>query len=144
VRTDRPRLSSGLPVLLKRELVNPEMFKLARNRPASNAQRAVSVLTRTRLTLPLRSCSCYNRTLLLCYGVERNFSCRLVSQSFVRWVSRVIRGWAGLGSPNPSSRTVPLVSTQPLAEMSTRNLPGSKGRQARKADNLTAVCEPIV
>jgi hypothetical protein len=26
--------------------------------------------------------------------------------------------------PNPSSRTVALVSTQPLTEMSTRNLPG--------------------
>jgi hypothetical protein len=37
-----------------------------------------------------------------------------------------------------------LGSTQPLTEMSTRNLPGGKGRQARKADNLTAICEPIV
>jgi hypothetical protein len=31
-----------------------------------------------------------------------------------------------------------------LTEMSTRNLPGGKGRPARKADNLTAICEPIV
>jgi hypothetical protein len=30
-----------------------------------------------------------------------------------------------------------LESTQPLTEMSTRNLPGGKGRPARKADNLT-------
>jgi hypothetical protein len=30
--------------------------------------------------------------------------------------------------------------TQPVAEMSTRNLPGSKGRAARKAENLTAIC----
>jgi hypothetical protein len=37
-----------------------------------------------------------------------------------------------------------LGSTQPLAEISTRNLPGVKGRPARKADNLTAICEPIV
>jgi hypothetical protein len=40
-----------------------------------------------------------------------------------------------------------LGSTQPLREMSTRNLPGGKGgkgRPARKADNLTAICEPIV
>jgi hypothetical protein len=29
-----------------------------------------------------------------------------------------------------------LESTQPLTEMSTRNLPGSKGRPARQADNL--------
>jgi hypothetical protein len=37
-----------------------------------------------------------------------------------------------------------LGSTQPLTEMSTGNLPGGKGRPARKADNLTAICEPIV
>jgi hypothetical protein len=30
--------------------------------------------------------------------------------------------------------------TQPLTEMSTRNLPGVKGRPAREADNLTAIC----
>jgi hypothetical protein len=40
-------------------------------------------------------------------------------------------------------------STQPLTEMSARNLPprgggGGKGRPARKADNLTVICEPIV
>jgi hypothetical protein len=38
-----------------------------------------------------------------------------------------------------------LWSTQPLTEMSIRNLPaGGKAQPARKADNLTAVCEPIV
>jgi hypothetical protein len=37
-----------------------------------------------------------------------------------------------------------LGSTQPLTEMSTRNLPGGKKRPARRADNLTAICEPIV
>jgi hypothetical protein len=31
-----------------------------------------------------------------------------------------------------------------LTEMSTRNPPGGKGRPAHKADNLTAICEPIV
>jgi hypothetical protein len=36
-----------------------------------------------------------------------------------------------------------LESTQPLTEMSTRNLPGGKGRPGRKAD-LTAIREPIV
>jgi hypothetical protein len=36
-----------------------------------------------------------------------------------------------------------LGSTQPLREMSTRNLCGGKGRPARGADNLTAVCEQI-
>jgi hypothetical protein len=33
-----------------------------------------------------------------------------------------------------------LGSTQPLTEMSTRNIPGGEGRPARKADNLTAIC----
>jgi hypothetical protein len=46
--------------------------------------------------------------------------------------------------PNPSSRTMALGSTQPLTEMSTRNLPGCKGQPAHKADNLTTICEPIV
>jgi hypothetical protein len=32
-----------------------------------------------------------------------------------------------------------LGSTQPLTEVSVRNLPGGKGRPARKTDNLTAV-----
>jgi hypothetical protein len=45
--------------------------------------------------------------------------------------------------PNPSSRTKSLGSTQPLTEMSTRNPPVGKWRPARKADNLTAICEPI-
>jgi hypothetical protein len=44
---------------------------------------------------------------------------------------------------NPASRTMALGSTQPLTEMSSRNLVGGKGRLARKAD-LTAICEPIV
>jgi hypothetical protein len=33
-----------------------------------------------------------------------------------------------------------LGSTQPLTEMSIRNLPGGKGRPARRADNLNAIC----
>jgi hypothetical protein len=32
-----------------------------------------------------------------------------------------------------------LGSTQPLTEMSTRNLPGGKGRPAHEADNLTTL-----
>jgi hypothetical protein len=46
--------------------------------------------------------------------------------------------------PSPSKRTMALGSTQPLTEISTRNLPGGKGRPAHKADNLTTVSEPIV
>jgi hypothetical protein len=42
------------------------------------------------------------------------------------------------------SRTMALGSTQPLREMSTRNLPGGKKRPARRANNLDAICEPNV
>jgi hypothetical protein len=37
-----------------------------------------------------------------------------------------------------------LGSTQPLTELSTRNLPEGKRRPAHGADNLTVICEPIV
>jgi hypothetical protein len=37
-----------------------------------------------------------------------------------------------------------LGSIQPLTEMSTRKIPGGEARLARKADNLTAICEPTV
>jgi hypothetical protein len=33
--------------------------------------------------------------------------------------------------------------TQPLTEISYRNFPVGKGLPALKADNLTAICEPI-
>jgi hypothetical protein len=46
--------------------------------------------------------------------------------------------------PNPSSRTVALGATQPLTEMSTRDLPGGKGWPAYKTDDFTAICEPII
>jgi hypothetical protein len=46
--------------------------------------------------------------------------------------------------PNPSSLTMALGLTRPVTEMSTRNLFGDKERPARKADNLTAICEPII
>jgi hypothetical protein len=36
-----------------------------------------------------------------------------------------------------------LGSTQPLTEMSTRNLPVNKGLPVRKSDNLTAICEDV-
>jgi hypothetical protein len=46
--------------------------------------------------------------------------------------------------PNPYSRNMALGSTQPLREMSITSLTGGKGRPGRKADNLTAISEPIV
>jgi hypothetical protein len=45
---------------------------------------------------------------------------------------------------NPLSRTMALGSTQPLTEMSTRNLPRSKKRLARRADNIADIYEPNV
>jgi hypothetical protein len=46
--------------------------------------------------------------------------------------------------PDPSSRTIALGSTQSLTKISTRKLPGGKGRPARRADNLATICESIV
>jgi hypothetical protein len=63
------------------------------------------------------------------------------------WVIIPLFTWANSGrgrKTNPSSRTMALGSTQPLTEMSTRNLPGGKGRPAREAGHLTAICEPTV
>jgi hypothetical protein len=37
-----------------------------------------------------------------------------------------------------------LDSTQPLTEMSTKNLPGGKEQPERKSGKLTAICEPIL
>jgi hypothetical protein len=59
-----------------------------------------------------------------------------------RWRVRVSMRWI-FELPNPSSSTMSLRSTQPLTEMSTRNLPGGKGQPARKADNLTTIYEAI-
>jgi hypothetical protein len=42
------------------------------------------------------------------------------------------------------SRPMALGLTQPLTEMSTWNFHGREARQARKADNLTSICDPIV
>jgi hypothetical protein len=46
--------------------------------------------------------------------------------------------------PNHSSRTMALVSTQPLTEMSYQEFSWRKKRPARRADNLAAVCERTV
>jgi hypothetical protein len=58
--------------------------------------------------------------------------------------NRVQMRWIFSNLPNPSGRTMALGSTQPLTEMSTRNLkknkPGGKVWRARRADNLAAIC----
>jgi hypothetical protein len=45
--------------------------------------------------------------------------------------------------PKFFSSTVVLGSSQPLAEISTRNNPRAEGRLALKTDNLTDIYEPI-
>jgi hypothetical protein len=45
---------------------------------------------------------------------------------------------------NPSSHTMALRLTQPLIGMTTRILPGGKGRLTLEADKFTTFCEPIV
>jgi hypothetical protein len=60
------------------------------------------------------------------------------------WVRFPMRSLDVFNGPRPSSRTVALGSDQPLTEMSTKNLLGIKERRARKADNLTDICEPTV
>jgi hypothetical protein len=61
-------------------------------------------------------------------------------------VGSILDGVDFFNLPNSSSCTMGLGLTQPLKEMTTRILPGGagKGRPARKADNLTTICEPSV
>jgi hypothetical protein len=75
-------------------------------------------------------------------------------QGLLQWIPFL--GWGGKGisifciythtyarthTPNPSSCTMALVSTQLVTEMSTTNLPGGKGWPVRKADSSTAICD---
>jgi hypothetical protein len=89
--------------------------------------------------------------------VNRHYggTCRLcflsVSCWFDAWLILRPRRWRRHVPPKRqltfnglSSRTIALGSTQLLIEISTRNLSGGDGRPARKADNLTAICELIV
>jgi hypothetical protein len=47
-------------------------------------------------------------------------------------------------SPNPSSRTMAVGLTKPRTEMSTGKRLDSKAWPTHKAENLAAICEPIV
>jgi hypothetical protein len=58
----------------------------------------------------------------------------------LRFESRI--RWIFFNLSDPFSRTMVLGSTQPVTEVSTRNLSGGKKRPARRADNLVAVYEP--
>jgi hypothetical protein len=99
-----------------------------------------SQLRRSSYTLPLLDLSALNRGTRWRSWLRHYATSRMVAGSIPEEVIVYFFNW-----PNPSSRTVALGSTQPLTEMSTRNLPGGKGgRPVRKADNFTVICEPIV
>jgi hypothetical protein len=89
------------------------------------------------LISPVAPCNLVPNILLSVVGWETTLQ---VGRSLVRFPYEV----NFFNLPNASSRNMALGSTQSLTEMSTRNLPGGKRRPARKADNLTAICEPIV
>jgi hypothetical protein len=59
------------------------------------------------------------------------------------WLSFPMRSLNFFNLPNPSSRDMTLMSTQPLTEMSARKISRGKGRPVFKSDNPTAICEPI-
>jgi hypothetical protein len=81
--------------------------------------------------------------------------CRGAHVNVVGWGAMVQKGRSRVRFPltlllffsmylNPSSRTMAMGSTQPLKEMSTRNLRSGKTRPVRKADNLTAINDQVV
>jgi hypothetical protein len=45
---------------------------------------------------------------------------------------------------HPSRLITSLGYTRPVTELSIKKIPEDKGRPARKAGNLTDICEPIV
>jgi hypothetical protein len=93
------------------------------------------------LQTSLFTCACIIILIIIIIIIIINIGVR---GSVVGWGS-IADGVTGFFDwPNPSNRTMALGSTQPLTEISTRNLPGSKGWPVRKADNITAICEPIV
>jgi hypothetical protein len=54
------------------------------------------------------------------------------------------RHWFFFNSYNPSSHTIAMMFAQPLAEIYTRIFLGSETWLVLRADNLTAICEPII
>jgi hypothetical protein len=98
------------------------------------------------------------RSLLTQRQLKRSSKCRRVTEfTWSRqrsWLRHYATSWKVAGSiPDvtgffnwtiPYSRTMALGSTEPLTEMSTRNLSGDKGRPEHKVVNLTAICEPTV
>jgi hypothetical protein len=71
----------------------------------------------------------------LCMSVGKAVYCRMIG-----WLvkNECVRIW------KDAALVYFKVLSQICEEMSTKNLSGGKGRPAHKADNLTAICEPIV
>jgi hypothetical protein len=79
--------------------------------------------------------------------MERNVTCGTVQKPYYN-VLKITKNLSTdsrhIILPNPSSRTIAMGLTRPLTDISTRNFPVGNARPARKADNFTAICEPIV
>jgi hypothetical protein len=76
------------------------------------------------------------------YQTDQNTQKLLVT--IIRCFGHPMNSLNSFNLPNPSSRTMTLGFTLPIKEMTTRNLSGGKAQPASKADNLAAICEPIV
>jgi hypothetical protein len=74
--------------------------------------------------------------------VASGTSCFNMQFNMCSWLRHYATSWKV--QMTPSSLIMALGSTQPVRDMSARNLPGGKERPARKADNFTAICEPIL
>jgi hypothetical protein len=76
--------------------------------------------------------------------LSHTFTLKKISlNNFCKPEGRVLMRWIFSNLPNPSLLTIALGSTQPLKEMSTRNVlkenPGGKVQPVRTADNLAAI-----
>jgi hypothetical protein len=91
---------------------------------------------------------CYLKTNFCYYFVHMGTHCSVVGWGTMlqagRLLVRVPDKVDFFNLLNPSSRTMALESNQPLTEISTRYLPGSKTRPGRRANNLADICEPNV
>jgi hypothetical protein len=83
------------------------------------------------------------KTVMLCSMVDYHIpeDCNPQANLYLLYKSNTDEVIGLLNWPNPSSTTMSLGSTKPQPEMSTKNISGGKKRLARKADNLTAICE---
>jgi hypothetical protein len=129
-----------------------------KNQIRQSFEKTTKPIIRTKLLPKNSSIILFKYETIYCNVLVRSFGLFTIFGIYTRWrnllrhyaTSRKVAGSnpdeviVFFNWPNPSSRTMALGSTHPLTEMSTRNLPGSKGWSARRADNLIAICEPTV